>query len=65
MEKLSNFLDKTLGFCQESSIPEDHIYFGMKKAESLIKTDALVQYPCFFIVNFCISKLQHFCFKLK
>jgi hypothetical protein len=33
MEKLLIFLDETLGFREESSIPEDSIYFEMKKAQ--------------------------------
>jgi hypothetical protein len=67
MEKLLIFLDETLGFREESSIPEDSIYFEMKKAQfnSLIKTDALVEYPCFFYCRFLHFKIEKFLFEIR
>jgi hypothetical protein len=60
------YLNKFLDFCQEDLF-QNSISFERKKAEfnSVIKTDAVAQYPAFFICRFLHLKIAKFLFQIK
>jgi len=60
------YLNKFLDFCKEDLF-QDSISFESKKAEfnSVIKTDAVAQYPAFFIYQFLHLKIAKFLFQIK